>query len=45
MLIEVKNRCHIMAGHNEAINLLQTRNGFSNFVSAMLNKGITVLRI
>lgn len=41
----MKNRCHIMAGHNETINLLQTRNGFSNFVSAMLNKGITVLRI
>lgn len=45
MLIEVKNRCHIMAGHNETINLLQTRNGFCNFVSAMLNVGINVLRI
>ena len=31
-----------MAGHNETINLLQARNGFCNFVSAMLNGGITV---
>ena len=34
-----------MAGHNETINLLQTRNGFCNFVPAMLNGGITVLKI